>query len=154
MKSLFLGKFRRIALVTIAGMIILMTISGCKSTEVIFRTGPDVKAAKQGPPPPPKNGPPPWAPAQGHRAKYRYCYYPTSQVYYNENKGSYIYYSNGNWEVSVSLPDRIKINVNDYVTLEMDTDQPYKYHTEVAKKYPPGQAKKDKNKGKGKDKWL
>ena len=153
MKSLVFGKFIRIALVSIAGMIFLMTISGCKSTEVIFRTGPDVKATKQGPPPPPKKGPPPWAPAHGHRAKHRYRYYPDSQVYYNENRGSYIYYSNGNWEISVSIPDRIKIDVNEYFTLEMDTDQPYKYHTDVAKKYPPGQTKKKKNKGKGKDKW-
>ncbi len=130
-----------------------MTTNGCKSTEVIFRTGPDVKSSKQDRPPSQKKGPPPWAPAHGYRAKYRYRYYPDSQVYYNENQGSYIYYNNGNWEISVSLPDRIKINIRDYVTVEMDTDQPYKYHTEVVKKYPPGQVKKGKKKGKKKDKW-
>jgi len=152
MKSSVLGKFIRIALIGIAGMIFLAAISGCRSAEVVFRTGPDVEVARQEPPPPPqKPGPPPWAPAHGHRAKYQYRYYPDSQVYYNENRGNYIYYSNGRWEISVSLPQRIRIEVNDYVTLEMDTEYPHVYHPEVAKKHPPGQMKKDK--GKGKDKW-
>ena len=153
MRSSVLGKFIRIAIISAVGMTFLMTIICCRSSEVIIRTGPDVRANKEAPPPPQKNGPPPWAPAHGHRAKYRYRYYPNSQVYFNENRGNYIYYRNGNWEVSVSLPDRIRIEVNDYVTLEMDTDQPYRYHDDVNRKYPPGQMKKDKDKGKGKDKW-
>jgi hypothetical protein len=155
MKVLNYRKFIKVALINIAGMIFLMTISGCTGTEVIFRTGPDFDANEQDSRPHQKKGPPPWAPAHGYRAKHHYRYYPASQVYYNQNQGSYIYYSNGKWVISVSLPDRIKININNYVTLEMNTDQPYKYHTEVAKKYPPGQAKKNKKKkkGKGKNKW-
>ena len=152
MKVLIFRKFASIALITISGMIFLMTISGCKSTEVVFRTGPDGKYSKQERPPSRKNGPPPWAPAHGYRAKNRYRYYPSSQVYYDENRGNYIYYNNGKWEVSVSLPNRIHINLTDHVTLEMDTDQPYKYHSEVTDKYPPGQLKKKKGKGKGKKK--
>ena len=46
----------------------------------------------------------------------------------------------------------------------MDTDKPYKFHSDVIKKYPPGQMKKkkkgkgkkkhkDKGKGKDKKKW-
>ena len=93
-----------------------------------------------------KKGPPDHAPAHGYRAKHRYRYYPVTQVYYNIRRGSYIYYHNGRWEVSVSLPERIKININEYVTLEMDTDRPYTYHTDVIKKYPPGQVKKRKRK--------
>jgi len=152
MKSSVLGKFIRIALIGVAGMIFLAAAGGCRSAGVVFRTGPDVEVARQEPPPSPqKPGPPPWAPAHGHRAKYRYRYYPDSQVYYNENRGSYIYYSNGRWEIAVSLPERIRIEVNDYVTMEMDTEYPHVYHPEVVKKYPPGQMKK--NKGKGKDKW-
>jgi hypothetical protein len=52
----------------------------------------------------------------------------------------------------VSLPSSIHIDVNDYVSLEMDTDEPYRYDSDVVNKYPPGQQKK-KSKGKGKDKW-
>jgi len=154
MNLLIFKKIIRTTLIIMAGMIFLMTINGCMSTEVIFRTGSDYEHNSRGFPHNEKKGPPPWAPAHGHRAKHRYHYYPYSQVYYNQNQGSYIYYSNGKWVISVALPDRIKINVNDYVTLEMDTDQPYQYHTEVIKRYPPGQTKKYKGKkGKGKNKW-
>jgi hypothetical protein len=67
----------------------------------------------------------------------------------------YFYYDGGDWRVSVSLPSAIHVDVYDYVTVEMDTDKPYEYHSEVMKKYPPGQEKKyykGKGKGKGK-KW-
>jgi hypothetical protein len=95
-----------------------------------------------------KGGPPPWAPAHGYRAKHRYRYYPSSRVYYDEGRRTYFYYSNGRWQVSVSLPSSIHIDAKDYVYLEMDTDKPYEWNHEVVKKYPPGQMKK-KDKGKG-----
>jgi hypothetical protein len=106
-------------------------------------------------PPPPKGppvyekAPPPWAPAHGHRAKHHYRYYPSSYVYFDTGRGLYFYYEGGAWQVSVSLPTHIRIAVGDYVTLEMDTDRPYTYHSDVVKRYPPGQAKK-KDKGKKK----
>ena len=63
------------------------------------------------------------------------------------------YYNDGDWHVSVSLPKEIRIDVDDFVALEMDADKPYKYHSEVEKKYPPGKVKiknnKNKNKWKG-----
>jgi len=34
----------------------------------------------------------------------------------------------------VSLPSSIRINVSDYVSLEMDTDEPYRYDSDVIKK--------------------
>jgi hypothetical protein len=52
----------------------------------------------------------------------------------------------------VSLPARIHIDINDYVTLEMNTGRPYDHHSEVVKRYPPGHEKK-KSKAKGKEKW-
>ncbi len=103
-------------------------------------------------PPPPEPGPPPWAPAHGHRAKYRYYYYPEPRVYFDVGRGLYFYYSGGAWQVSVSLPAGIYIRAEEYVTLEMDADRPYVYHSEVEKRYPPGHfKKKGKGKGKGKD---
>jgi hypothetical protein len=62
------------------------------------------------------------------------------------------YDEGGKWQVSVSLPSSIRIAVGGYVTLEMDSGEPYRYHSDVVKRYPPGQVKK-KSKGKGKDKW-
>jgi hypothetical protein len=105
----------------------------------------------QPPPPPPSRsaGPPPWAPAHGYRAKYQYYYYPSSHVYYDTVRSVYFYYSGEKWTASVSLPSSVRIDVNEYVTLEMDTHEPYRYHPEVVKRYPPGQQKK----GSGKGKW-
>jgi hypothetical protein len=102
------------------------------------------------PPPPLEHGPPPWAPAHGHRAKHQYNYYPESNVYFDVHRSLYFYNHGGAWQASVSLPSGIHINT-EHVSLDMDTDRPYLYHSEVEKRYPPGQAKK-KWKGKNK-KW-
>ena len=106
------------------------------------------------PPPPPQSGPPPWAPAHGYRAKHSYYYYPDSYVYFDVGRSLYFYYSGGGWQASVSLPSGIHIAAGEYVALEMDADRPYIYHSDVEKRYPPGQMKKKEkgDKGKGK-KW-
>jgi len=99
----------------------------------------------------PSPGPPPWAPAHGRRAKYQYYYYPASYVYFDVGRSLYFYLSGDQWMVSASLPVGIRINAAEYVVLEMEDDKPYKFHSEVVKKYPPGQQKKlDKEKVKGK----
>lgn len=103
-------------------------------------------------PAPSKPGPPPWAPAHGHRAKHRYYYYPASCVYFDIGRSVYFYYRNGAWQVSASLPTAIYIDVKEHVILDMDTDKPYQFHSDVVKSYPPGQSKQPE-KGKGKEKW-
>ncbi|MGA7878879.1 MAG: hypothetical protein WCA08_24685 [Desulfoferrobacter sp.] len=85
--------------------------------------------------------PPPWAPAHGYRAKHQYLYYPSAQVYFEPSRGLYFYFSGGHWAVSVSLPHGIHIDRGSAVTLGMDTGKPYKYHSEVVKRYPPGHGK-------------
>lgn len=121
----------------------LFSIFGCSSS-IIIRDEPSVY----------KPGPPPWAPAHGYRAKYRYYYYPESYVYFDIERRIYFYLSGNGWHASVSLPSGININFNNYVLLEMDVSEPYRFHTEVVKRYPPGHVKKieenDKKKGKGK----
>lgn len=128
---------------------IFFFLAGCQGTGVIIEKdsspGPSPSYKKEG-------GPPPWAPAHGYRAKHRYRYYPSSQVYYEKERGVYFYYKYGEWQVSVSLPSSIQIDADDYVTLEMDSDKPYEWEHDVMKKYPPGQLKK-KKKNKGKSKW-
>jgi hypothetical protein len=97
-------------------------------------------------------GPPPWAPAHGHRAKHQYRYYPSERVYFDPQQRVYFYLSGGNWQMSVSLPSTIRITVNDFVSLDMDSDRPYEHHNEVIKRYPPGQLKKkDDNRNNYKD---
>jgi hypothetical protein len=129
-----------------------IAIGGCeRSRVVIVEDHPEYRA--------PSPGPPPWAPAHGHRAKHKYYYYPATFVYFDTGRSLYFYFPGDQWRVSASLPVTIRINVTEYVVLEMDDDKPYKFHSEVTKRYPPGQQKKldkendkDKDKGKGKGK--
>ncbi len=104
---------------------------------------------------PAKKGPPPWAPAHGYRAKYHYRYYPSASIYFDVGRGLYFYFNGIKWLTSPSLPAGIRIELNDFVTLEMDVDKPFKFHSEVIKRYSPGKQKKfykRKSKGKGKGK--
>jgi hypothetical protein len=87
-------------------------------------------------------GPPPWAPAHGRRAKHQYRYYPYERVYFDPQQRVYFYLNGGRWQMSGSLPSTIRITVNDFVSLDMDSDRPYEHHNEVIKRYPPGQLKK------------
>jgi hypothetical protein len=136
-------------------IVIILSVScalfliNCSGTRIVVEKGSPHKPSQSVPHA--VKGPPPWAPAHGYRAKHRYRYYPSSHVYYDTGRGLYFYYSNGDWRMSVSLPSRILIDVNDFVALEMDSDKPYRYHSEVKKKYPPGKVK-NKNKKK-KNKW-
>ena len=137
---------RRTILVLI--LFIFFISMGCQGTKVVVERAPSPRAS----PAYKKGGPPPWAPAHGHRAKHKYQYYPSSRVYYEKERGVYFYYRDGQWQLSVSLPSNIRIDVNDYVTLEMGTDKPYEYDHEIVERFPPGQLKK-KHKKKGKGKW-
>lgn len=138
---------RKMVLVLVFGLVFIFI--GCQGTKVVIESEPFPKKAS---PAYKKGGPPPWAPAHGYRAKHKYRYYQASRVYYEKERGAYFYYNDGKWQVSASLPSYIRVDVNDYVTLEMDTDKPYEYNHDVVKRYPPGQLKK-KHKKKGNDKW-
>ena len=130
----------------LVGFVLSIMISGCEKSTLVIADDHPVYEAKN-------SGPPPWAPAHGYRAKHTYHYYPSTYVYFDIDRRLYFYMSGGSWRVSASLPAGISIAVGESVVLEMDTDTPYHYHTDVVKHYPPGQAKKmDKDKGKGKGK--
>jgi len=93
-----------------------------------------------------KGGPPAHAPAHGYRAKHKYRYYPSCSVYYDTGRKLYFYLSGENWQVSASLPSQFGIELGGYVSLEIDNDRPYEYYKEHKAKYPPGQAKKKREK--------
>lgn len=108
--------------------------------------------AKYTPPGLSKKEPPPWAPAHGRRAKRRhYYYYPGPEVYFDGVRRMYFYLESGTWLMAPRLPSHIRININNHVSVELDGDRPYVYHSETVRKYPPGQLKK-RNKGKKKKK--
>ena len=125
----------------------LLFFIGCHGTKVTIENDrhPDHPVSYE------KESPPPWAPAHGYRAKHRYYYYPSSHVYHERDRRIWFYYKDGEWRVSVSLPSEIRIDMNDYVVLEMDNDRPYHYDHEVVKRYPPGRIKKKNDKHKWKD---
>ena len=144
--------FLRRCIVTVIFVVsCVIFLMNCNGTRIVVEKNTSPKSNQ--PIPHAVKGPPPWAPAHGYRAKYKYRYYPSSRVYYDTGRGIYFYYNDGDWHVSVSLPKEIRIDVDDFVALEMDADKPYKYHSEVEKKYPPGKVKiknnKNKNKWKG-----
>jgi hypothetical protein len=98
-----------------------------------------------------KGGPPPHAPAHGYRAKYSYYYYPASYVYFDVTRKMYFFMEAGLWRATISLPDSMRVKLGDYVTIDMDDDEPYREFENHKKTYPPGQMKK-MEKGKKKDK--
>ncbi|MCW8859608.1 MAG: hypothetical protein OQK50_02470 [Deltaproteobacteria bacterium] len=92
-----------------------------------------------------KSGPPAHAKAHGHRAKYRYHYYPNSGVYFDTGRSVYFYLdSSGAWRMTVSLPQSLSVHLGNNVTIEMDTDRPYTHYHEHKKKYPGKKSKKSK----------
>jgi hypothetical protein len=99
-----------------------------------------------------KKGPPKHARAHGYREKHQYRYYPSRSVYYDTGRRVYFYLKGDNWEVRASLPSSLRVELGDSVSIELETDRPYIYHSDHVKKYPPGKMKKKKNKKK-KDKW-
>ena len=99
-------------------------------------------APSSGNPPVVKKGPPDHAPAHGYRAKHKYLYYPSCSVYYDHERKIYFYLKGDQWEVNVTLPNRLRIRLGDSVTIEMHTDKPYVHHAQHVKKYPPGHMKK------------
>jgi len=132
-----------------AACISSILLNGCVTTGggVLFGWGdePDVKEPahfkKHG-------GPPPHAPAHGHRSKYRYRYYPETSVYFNSSEGLYFYLKGGRWAMSASLPDYLKVNPGNSVSIEMDTDKPYIKYKEHKKKYPSSKLRKKGKKNK------
>ena len=82
-----------------------------------------------------KGGPPPWAPAHGRRAKYKYRYYPASQVYFDPGRGLWFWLEGGGWRAGVSLPAGLA-PAGGHVTLGMEVADPYRFHADVLMRYP------------------
>lgn len=80
--------------------------------------------------------PPPWAPAHGYRAKHRYVYYPSAEVYYAPDTRMWFWLSGDNWSFGGSLPLDYRPYVRSGgVSLELYSDRPYVDHTYVVEHY-------------------
>ncbi len=135
-------------LIALLCVLCLISIGACKTTSGGAHIGWGSEPEKCRPERARKGGPPPHAPAHGYRAKYAYRYYPHSYVYFDVHRKVYFYLRGDHWSMSVELPQDIRLQVADYVTIEMDMDKPYLRFKEHKQKYPPGQLKKKK------DKWA
>ena len=89
-----------------------------------------------------QGGPPAGTPAPVVRAKHQYRYYPDSAVYMDIAQKTFFYRNGDKWAATTLLPASIQVDWKNYVVIELDTDKPYRYHAEIAKKYPPTQGKK------------
>jgi len=70
-------------------------------------------------------GPPKHAKAHGYRAKHTYRYYPSANAYYDVERKSYFNLEGHNWRGGGSLPDHLNVRLGNYVTIGMDSDNPY-----------------------------
>ena len=137
-------------MLVLTGALFLFSFSGCRTTGGAIGFGWGEGCGQAHPHEVKKGGPPPHAPAHGYRAKYKYRYYPSCSVYYDDHRGLYFYLEGPNWQVSASLPLAIQSRLGGYVSIEMDTDKPYIHHKEHKRKYPPNKCdKKFKKKNKG-----
>ncbi len=72
-----------------------------------------------------------------HPPVYTYDYFPVESVYWDAHRRLWFYPWHGAWESAANLPVGIRIDVRNYVLVNMDTPTPYKYHAQVAKRFPP-----------------
>jgi len=83
---------------------------------------------------------PPWAASFKDGTKYLYYYYPNFYVYFDVVRELYFVNKNDKWQVELWPPRWIDSSA-EYVILEMSTDMPYKFHSDVVKWFPPGYSK-------------
>ena len=136
------------ALILLICFICFFAGTACHSlrTGIHIDTGSEPKSKPPGQAKKEKGGPPPHAPAHGYRAKHTYQYYPQSGIYFDVHRKVYFYLEGDRWQVSVSLPDQLRVRLGKHVTIEMDTDRPYISYDEHKRTYPPGQMKNKKKK--------
>ncbi len=79
--------------------------------------------------------PPDWAPAHGHRAKHRYMYYPSHQIYYEPASTTWFWLDGGNWRFGAGLPVVYQQYTRGGVWVDLDDDRPYRRHDYVVERY-------------------
>lgn len=62
--------------------------------------------------------------------RYRYQYFPEAQVYYDPSRELFFYTYRGEWIKSPALPRELRSRLGDFVTVELNEDDPLRYHRE------------------------
>ena len=93
--------------------------------------------------------PPPGAyvpPPRVRHSLYLYHYYPYAEVYFDNSRGLYFYLSDNVWLSAPVLPPHIHIDIDNYISLELDSPRPYIHHRDTVRRYPRGIKKKQREK--------
>ncbi|MBU0680776.1 MAG: hypothetical protein KKD73_05070 [Proteobacteria bacterium] len=115
----------------ISAILVISTMAGCRARHFPVP-----------PPPIPRGG---HYDNQPHRVSlYRYRYFPREQVYYDSNRNIYFYFSNNVWLSGPVLPRHIHIDINNYVTMELEGPNPHLHHKDVTKRYPQREYEKER----------
>jgi hypothetical protein len=106
----------------------------------------DIRLGRRQPPPPPavvvvqeepRRGPDRWEQrGRWNSRSHGYYYYPGGDVYYRQSDHVWFYMHRGQWRSSRNLPDGIHVDFNRSVTVNMYTDRPYTYHSQIVARYP------------------
>jgi hypothetical protein len=106
----------------------------------------DIRLGHRAPPPPPAvvvvvedndhRGPGQWERRRWNQRSSAYYYYPGGDVYYRSSDRMWFYQHRGQWRSGRNLPDGVRVDFNQSVTLNMYTQQPYAYHQQVVARYP------------------
>jgi hypothetical protein len=91
--------------------------------------------------------PPAHAPAHGWRAKHRYTYYRDHEIYDSPESNFWFWMDgDGDWRGGVNLPVRLQQFTIGGISIELDTDKPYREHDYVVEHYGKGPKRKYKSK--------
>jgi hypothetical protein len=77
----------------------------------------------------------PWSPRPGQQVRYKYQYYPDSQVYYEPSREVFFYRYQGEWLKSPTLPRALRDRLGDFIIVEMYATDPTVFHADVVRKY-------------------
>lgn len=79
--------------------------------------------------------------AHGNRCHHRYQYFPSVCVYHEAMRGRYFFLHEHEWRTAVSLPIDLRMQLGDYVNIDMQSDKPFIYNEQHRKQYPSGRGK-------------
>jgi hypothetical protein len=67
--------------------------------------------------------------------KYHYRYYPYLSLYFDIDRNLYFYSEEKKWKRGSSFPHGLQHKESGVVSLDMNMDKPYKWHSDAEKRY-------------------
>lgn len=79
---------------------------------------------------------------QSNHGYYDYYYYPEHQVYFDISRAIYHFKIGGKWKTSIRLPSKIKLFLDERVTVKLKDRRPHRYFSKHKLKFPKNMFKK------------